>query len=66
MFWLMMRYLVTVTRPEVCAKEPSQGQMGILIVNESSLWLVVGSAGQKTDRGVGLGYNIAMLQYSSE
>ena len=48
----MMRYLVTVTRPEVCAKEPSQGQMGILIVNESSLWLVVGSAGQKTDRGV--------------
>ena len=33
----MMRYLVTVTRPEVCAKEPSQGQMGILIVNESFL-----------------------------
>ena len=48
----MMRYLVTVTRPEVCAKEPSQGQMGILIVNESSLWLVVGSAGQKTELSV--------------
>ena len=56
----MMRYLVTVTGPGVCAKEPTKSQMGILIVNESHPYGRCLVDGQKTDSGGRMGYNVTL------